>query len=121
MVAVTDPNYDASPVGTTAAAAARRRAASSAAYRAQRARLQPYEAIARQVIALRARHGLTQEQLAERVGTSHSQISRVETGQHKTSVETLRRIADAFDAQLVVSFETRGDGRVTPSVARAGA
>jgi transcriptional regulator with XRE-family HTH domain len=63
---------------------------------------------------------LTQEQLAERVGTSHSQISRVETGQHKTSVETLRRIAEAFDTHLVVSFEPRGEARAAPSVAPAG-
>ncbi len=96
-----------SALGSTAADAARRRAVLSAVYRAERGRLEPYEAIARQVIALRAQHGLSQEELAERIGTSHSQISRIESGQHRTSVETLRRIAEAFDASLVISFEPR--------------
>ncbi len=101
------PLVTTSAIGSSAADAARRRAAASAAYRAERARLEPYEAIARQVIALRAQCGLSQEELAERVRTSHSQISRIESGQHRTSVETLRRIAAAFDASLVISFEPR--------------
>ncbi len=96
-----------SPIGSSAAEPRRRRAAASAAYRAEWARLEPYEAIARQVITLRAQHRLSQEELAERVGTSHSQISRIESGQHRTSVETLRRVAEAFGASLVISFEPR--------------
>ena len=100
-------DINSSPIGSTAADAARRRAATSAVYRSEHARLEPYEAVARQVIALRARHGLSQEELANRIGTSHSQISRIESGQHRTSVETLRRIAEAFDASLVISFEPR--------------
>jgi ribosome-binding protein aMBF1 (putative translation factor) len=95
------------PIGSAATDAARRRAAASATYRSERARLEPYEAIARQIIALRAQHGLSQEELAERIGTSHSQISRIENGQHRTSVETLRRIAEGFDVSLVITFEPR--------------
>jgi ribosome-binding protein aMBF1 (putative translation factor) len=118
---------DRSPIGTSASEAAHRRAAASATYRAEQARLEPYEAIARQVIALRARHGLSQEELAARIGTSHSQVSRIESGQHKTSVETLRRIAEAFDSDLVVTFESRGQAHrttgsaATPHVIPAGA
>jgi DNA-binding XRE family transcriptional regulator len=67
----------------------------------------PYGAIARQVIRLRACNGVTQVQLAARIGSSHSQISRIESGQHRPSVETLRRIAAAFDADLLVTFEPR--------------
>jgi transcriptional regulator with XRE-family HTH domain len=58
------------------------------------------------VIKLRAKHNLTQHELARLVGTSHSAISRIESGQHKTSVETLRRIATALGARLVVGFES---------------
>jgi transcriptional regulator with XRE-family HTH domain len=43
----------------------------------------------------RANLGLTQEQLADRMGTSHSAISRIESGQHRTSVATLERLAEA--------------------------
>jgi ribosome-binding protein aMBF1 (putative translation factor) len=106
-----EQEMDASPIGAAASEAAQRRAAASAAYRAERARLEPYEAIARQVIALRARYGLSQEELAARMGTSHSQVSRIESGQHKASVETLRRIAEAFDTDVVVTFEPRGQAR----------
>jgi len=49
--------------------------------------------------------GLSQQELAERMGTSHSAISRIESGQHKTSVETLRRLADALGLRFVVGFE----------------
>ncbi len=50
--------------------------------------------------------GLTQEELAHLVGTSHSQISRIESGRHKTNFETLRRIADALGLKVLVGFES---------------
>src|SRR5258706_13534063 len=94
------------PIGSTATAAAARRAARSAEYRAERDRLQEFEDVARLVIKFRVKHSLTQKELAARVGTSHSAISRIESGQHKTSVETLRRIAKALGVRLVVGFES---------------
>ena len=94
-----------SPVGSTHRAGSRRRAQRSAVYREKLRRIAPYEGIARIVIARRQALGLTQQELAERVGTSHSVISRIESGQHPTSVTTLRRLADAFGTHLVVGFE----------------
>jgi ribosome-binding protein aMBF1 (putative translation factor) len=94
-----------SPVGSTHRAAGRRRAQRSAAYRKEFARIAPYEGIARIVIARRQALDLTQQELAERVGTSHSVISRIESGQRPTSVTTLRRLAEAFETHLVVGFE----------------
>lgn len=93
-------------VGTSTSKARRRRARRSAEYRAAQERLAPYEAIARFVIQRRAEVGLTQEQLAERMGTSHSAISRIESGQHRASVATLERLAEALEARLVMAFET---------------
>ena len=95
-----------SPVGSTTQASRRRRARNSGAYRAEQERLAPFEALARLVIKHRAALGLSQEQLAERMGTSHSAISRLESGRHKTSVETLQRVADALGLRLVVGFES---------------
>lgn len=95
-----------SPIGTAASEVAVRRAARSPEYRAERDRLSEFEDIARLVIRFRGKRGLTQEQLARLAGTSHSAISRIESGQHKTSVETLRRIAKALDVRLVVGFES---------------
>lgn len=57
------------------------------------------------VIARRIRYGLTQRQLAERMGTSISAISRVENGTHRPSVETLERLARAFGERLMLGFE----------------
>jgi ribosome-binding protein aMBF1 (putative translation factor) len=94
-----------SPVGSTHREGSRRRAQRSAAYREELRRIAPYEGIARIVIARRQALALTQQELAERVGTSHSVISRIESGQHPTSVTTLRRLAEAFNTHLVVGFE----------------
>jgi ribosome-binding protein aMBF1 (putative translation factor) len=100
-----------SPIGSTVAEAAARRAARSPEYRAERERLREFEDIARLVIKFRAKNNLTQQELAKLVGTSHSAISRIESGQHKTSVETLRRIAKALDVRLVIGFETGPVGK----------
>lgn len=94
----------ASPIGSTHRAGSRRHARNSAAYRDELQRLAPYEGLARIVIARRRALELTQQELAERVGTSHSVISRIESGQHPTSVTTLRRLAAAFETHLVVGF-----------------
>ena len=94
------------PAGTPVAEASRRRARRSAAYRKEQARLAPYEEIARLVIKHRMNLGLTQAELAERMGTSHSAISRIESGQHPTTVATLQRLAEALDLRFVVGFES---------------
>jgi DNA-binding XRE family transcriptional regulator len=93
------------PIGTPVIEDMEQRAARDPAFRAERDRLADYASIAAQIILYRTRHGLTQAELARRVGTSHSAISRIERGQHKTSVETLRRIATALNLRLKVSFE----------------
>jgi ribosome-binding protein aMBF1 (putative translation factor) len=93
------------PVGSTVAEAGRRRARGSSGYREARERLAPYEQLARIVIRRRMDLGLTQEQLAQRMGTSHSAISRIESGQHGTSVQTLQRLAVALEMRFVMGFE----------------
>ena len=52
-------------------------------------------ALARAVIGARARAGLTQAELAERMGTSQSAIARLESGKGHPSVATLERLAAA--------------------------
>lgn len=94
-----------SPIGTPAADASRRRRRDPE-YRAAQERLTPYEGIARFVIMRRAELELTQEQLAKRMGTSHSAVSRIESGQHRTSVSTLERLAQALEVRFVMGFET---------------
>jgi ribosome-binding protein aMBF1 (putative translation factor) len=92
-----------SPVGITHEESMRRRARNPE-YRAELERLAPYEALARIVIRRRGQLGLSQAELAQRMGTSYSAISRIESGQHPTTVQTLRRLAAALDTHLVVGF-----------------
>jgi len=74
-------------------------------FRAEYERLRPYEELARIVIMRRATLGLTQAELATRMGTTASAISRIESGQHATSVQTLKKLGDAFGGRAVVGFE----------------
>lgn len=92
-----------SPIGKTHEQAMRRRSRRPA-YRETVAKLAPYEHLARLVIYRRVKEGWTQAELAERLGTSHSVISRIESGQYPTSVTTLERLAEAFDTNLVLGF-----------------
>jgi len=96
---------DISPIGRTVAEASRERAAKSPEYRAEFERLRPFQEVAWKVIRLRMDHGLTQEALAERVGTTKSAISRLESGQHDPNLATLRKIAAAFGGNLVINFD----------------
>jgi len=95
-----------SPVDSTAEEASSRRAARSPEHRAQQAGREGVREIAWLLIKYRIDKGLSQEQLAELVGTSHSQISRIESGRHRTNLDTLSRIAHALDMRMVVGFET---------------
>ena len=94
-----------SPVGTSASAAGARRARRSAEYRDALAKLQPAEEIAREVLKLRMKTGLTQQELAKKLGTTKSVVSRLESGHHAPSVKTLDNIAKAFDMKLTIAFE----------------
>lgn len=100
---MTKPRKHISPVGVSHEESMRRRARNPQ-YRAELERLAPYEALARIVIRRRGQLGLSQADLAKRMGTSHSAISRIESGQHPTTVQTLRRLATALDTHLVVGF-----------------
>src|SRR6266700_5102897 len=94
-----------SAVGQTADQAAARHAGQSPEYRAQHAALAGCREIAWLVIKFRMDKGLSQQELADLVGTSNSQISRIETGRHRTNLDTLTRIAHALDLRLVLGFE----------------
>jgi transcriptional regulator with XRE-family HTH domain len=64
--------------------------------------------LARELIAARVRAGLTQEQLAQRMGTTQSVIARLESGRRMPGVRTLERLAEATGTRLVVRFERTG-------------
>lgn len=94
-----------SPIGTSVNEHIERKRAHSRRYREAKERLEPFEQLARIVVMRRARLGLSQKELAERMGTTASVISRIESGQHRTSAETMRRLAEALEGSAVVGFD----------------
>ena len=49
----------------------------------------------------RRHRGLTQQQLAERLGTSQSAIARIEQGGQNLTLELLGRLSAALDSELI--------------------
>ena len=60
---------------------------------------------ARELIAARSRAGLTQEEVAQRMGTTQSTIARLESGKRPPSLRTVQRYAAAVGARAVVRIE----------------
>lgn len=107
-----------SPVGGSVEDHISERRARSATYRETQDRLRPFEEIARVVIMRRAQLGLTQQELADRMGTTKSVISRIESGRHRTSTDTLRRLAAALDGHAVIGFEFEPGQQAQPDLVR---
>jgi transcriptional regulator with XRE-family HTH domain len=63
--------------------------------------------IAQQVVEQRKAHGLSQQELAALTGTTQSAIARLESGGRPPRIDTLLRIADALDCELVVELRRR--------------
>ena len=63
--------------------------------------------IAEQVVEQRAARDLSQQELAELCGTTQSAIARFERGGRPPRIDTLLRIAEALDCELVVEFRPR--------------
>ena len=63
-------------------------------------------ALAESFIAARTKAGLTQAQIAERMGTAQSYIARLESGRTIPSVRTLKRFAEATGTKLRLNFVT---------------
>jgi DNA-binding XRE family transcriptional regulator len=65
-------------------------------------------AVASQMLKARARAGLTQDAVAERMGTTKSAISRLESaGKHAPSLATLKRYACAVGCEIQVKLVPR--------------
>ena len=57
-----------------------------------------------QIIQKRLKKGLSQKQLAEKIGTKQSAIARLEGGTTNPSVGFLERISKALDSKLQISI-----------------
>ena len=70
-------------------------------------RLQPEFALIRAVIEARIKKGLTQKNLARKMGTKQSAISRIESGRANPSLNFLTKHAQAMNTRLEINFLSR--------------
>jgi ribosome-binding protein aMBF1 (putative translation factor) len=63
--------------------------------------------LASAVMDVRNRAGLTQAQLARKMGTTQPVVARLESGRTRPSMRTLDRLAEATGSRLRISFEPR--------------
>jgi DNA-binding XRE family transcriptional regulator len=68
-------------------------------------KLEPEYQIINQVIKARIEQNMTQEDLARKVGTKQSNISRLEKGNANPSLQFLKKIADSLGKELLISFK----------------
>lgn len=74
-------------------------------FKAEYDKLAPrYEAI-KQIITARKEQNITQEELAKRVGTQKSNISRLESGNYNPSLDFLTKIAASLGKSLQVQLK----------------
>lgn len=81
-------------------------------------------ALAHEMLSARTRAGLTQETVADRMGTTKSAVSRLEgAGKHAPSVASLKKYAEAVGCTLKIEFipQPVKRRRTTQHGARAGA
>jgi DNA-binding transcriptional regulator YiaG len=105
-----------SPAGTPAVDAASSRARRSEDYREARdeyaavRELREKNWIAAHIRERRYELELTQQQVAELAGTSHSFVSKLEGGDHIPTIPVLQRILRVLDEELLIGIERRVGG-----------
>jgi len=78
-------------------------------FRRENERNRPRRELARVLMLRRVELDLSQQELADRMGTTVAVISRLERGSQNLSTATLQRLAQALDTKLVYAFEPVDD------------
>jgi ribosome-binding protein aMBF1 (putative translation factor) len=73
-------------------------------FRREWERQQPEFEVIRKIIEARINKKLTQKQLAKKLKTTQSAISRIETGSGNPTLSFLQRLADVLGAKLEIKF-----------------
>jgi len=66
--------------------------------------LGPEFAVITMIIKERIKKGLSQKELAKKIGTKQSAISRLESGTYNPSLSFLQKVSEALDARLKISL-----------------
>lgn len=80
------------------------------AFRAEWKRTQLAQAVALRVIEYRVKHGITQTELARRVGLKQPAIARLEAGDHEPSLATLSRLSHALGLEFHIDITPESFG-----------
>ncbi|MEQ8192371.1 MAG: helix-turn-helix transcriptional regulator [Candidatus Eremiobacterota bacterium] len=67
--------------------------------------LEPEYEIISQIIKARIEQNITQEELAQKIGTRQSNISRLEGGNYNPSLQFLKKLAKGLGKELHISFK----------------
>ncbi len=59
------------------------------------------------ILSIRRENHLTQKELAEKAGITQANLSNIENGTSKPSIDSLKKIADATGTRLVIDFKNR--------------
>jgi len=70
-------------------------------------KLQPEFAVIHAIIEARMKKSLTQKELARKIGTKQSVISRLESGRANPSIVFLKKVAEALNTNLKIQFISR--------------
>lgn len=68
-------------------------------------KLTPRYTLVSQLIEARVKKGLTQDQLAKRMGTRQSAIARVESGRANPSIGFLEKVTNALGSKLIIQVK----------------
>ena len=66
--------------------------------------LMPEFDLIKMIIKRRIENGLTQKELAEKIGTKQSAVSRFESGTYNPSFSFIQKMTNALDARLEISL-----------------
>jgi ribosome-binding protein aMBF1 (putative translation factor) len=83
------------------------------AVRAEYDRLGPIFAVVGEMIEARQAAGLTQAEIASRMGTTQSVVARLETARHMPTFDLVARYAAAIDRRLDIHLVPRGSDHTT--------
>lgn len=67
-------------------------------------KLGPEFALVEMIIEKRIQKGMTQAQLAKKIGTKQSAIARLESGSYNPSIDFLQKVAGTLNTRLTLSL-----------------
>jgi transcriptional regulator with XRE-family HTH domain len=77
-------------------------------------KIRQVQLVGRKIRQLRKEHKLTQVELSARLGIQQSDLSRMEKGEYRVSLDTLFRILAEFDMSVAEFFEGMAKESMTP-------